>query len=140
MNDPRLAPFRFHHVGLVTPDALAASALYRDLGYETSEVFVDPIQQASIVLCTTPDGPMVELIAPAGAGSPAAGWLKRLRAGAYHTCYEVVSIDEATPALRERDFAALGHPAPAVAFEGRRVLFFWSALAGLVELVESRPA
>jgi methylmalonyl-CoA/ethylmalonyl-CoA epimerase len=126
----------FHHVGVVTPDVEACAALYRSLGYETSETFHDPIQKAAIVLCARAGEPLVELIAPEGASSPAAGWLKRVRAGAYHTCYEVADLAEAVEGLRARDFAALGEPAPAVAFGGRRVVFLWSALAGLVELVE----
>ena len=65
--------------------------------------------------------------------SGAASGLKRLRAGAYHTCYEVANLPAAVERLRTLDFAALTEPVPAVAFEGRRVVFLWSALAGLIE-------
>jgi methylmalonyl-CoA/ethylmalonyl-CoA epimerase len=126
----------FHHVGVVTPDVAASAALYGVLGYTASETFHDALQKAAIVLCSRPGDPLVELIAPADPSSPAAGWLKRLRAGAYHTCYEVADLPAAVERLRTLDFAALTEPVPAVAFEGRRVVFLWSALAGLVELVE----
>jgi len=126
----------FHHVGVVTPDVAASTALYVALGYTASETFHDPAQKAAIVLCSRPGEPLVELIAPADPSSPAAGWLKRLRAGAYHTCYEVADLPAAVDRLRALEFAALTEPTPAVAFAGRRVVFLWSALAGLLELVE----
>ncbi len=129
-----------HHVGVVTRDVEAAAALYRALGYDTSETFHDPVQKAAIVLCSrkgrAEGDPIVEIIAPEGASSPAAGWLKRVRAGAYHTCYEVASVVASVEALRALDFAALTEPVPAVAFGGRRVVFLWGALTGLLELVE----
>jgi methylmalonyl-CoA/ethylmalonyl-CoA epimerase len=137
MNRPLL--LAFHHVGVVTPDVEACAALYRSLGYETSETFHDPLQKAAIVLCTRPGDPMVELVAPADPSSPAAGWLKRVRAGAYHTCYEVADLGEDVERLRALDFAALTEPVPAVAFGGRRVVFLWGALTGLLELVERPP-
>jgi methylmalonyl-CoA/ethylmalonyl-CoA epimerase len=136
-----------HHVGVVTPDVEACAALYRALGYQTSPTFHDPLQRAAIVLCTRTgqDGgllrePLVELIAPEDASSPAAGWLKRIRAGAYHTCYEVADLTADVEPLRELDFVALTKPVPAVAFGGLRVVFLWSALTGLVELVETGGA
>jgi methylmalonyl-CoA/ethylmalonyl-CoA epimerase len=137
MNRPLL--LAFHHVGVVTPDVEACAALYRSLGYETSETFHDPLQKAAIVLCTRPGDPMVELVAPADPSSPAAGWLKRIRAGAYHTCYEAADLGEDVERLRALDFAALTEPVPAVAFGGRRVVFLWGALTGLLELIERPP-
>jgi methylmalonyl-CoA/ethylmalonyl-CoA epimerase len=137
MNRPLL--LAFHHVGVVTPDVEACAALYRSLGYETSETFHDPLQKAAIVLCTRPGDPMVELVAPADPSSPAAGWLKRIRAGAYHTCYKVADLGEDVERLRALDFAALTEPVPAVAFGGRRVVFLWGALTGLLELIERPP-
>jgi methylmalonyl-CoA/ethylmalonyl-CoA epimerase len=130
----------FHHVGVVTPDVGAAAALYRALGYVTSETFHDPVQRAAIVLATRPGEPMIELIAPDDPASPCAGWLKRIRAGAYHTCYEVPALEPAIEALVALELAAISTPAQAVAFGGRRVVFLFSALTGLVELVERDPA
>lgn len=126
----------FHHVGVVTPDIDASAALYRVLGYAISATFHNPVQSAAIALCSRPGEPLVELIAPADPSSPAAGWLRRLRAGAYHTCYEVADLPAAVRRLRDLNFVALSEPVPAVAFEGRRVVFLWSDHMGLVELVE----
>jgi methylmalonyl-CoA/ethylmalonyl-CoA epimerase len=137
LNRPLL--LAFHHVGVVTPDVEACAALYRTFGYEASETFHDPLQKAAIVLCTRPGDPLVELVAPADPSSPAAGWLKRIRAGAYHTCYEAADLGEDIERLRALDFAVLTDPVPAVAFGGRRVAFLWGALTGLLELVERAP-
>jgi methylmalonyl-CoA/ethylmalonyl-CoA epimerase len=125
-----------HHVGVVTRDVEECAALYRALGYEVSATFHDPVQKAAIVLCARPGESLVELIAPEDPSSPAAGLLKRIRAGAYHLCYEVADLAVSVQGLRALRFGALTEPAPAVAFGGRRVVFLWSALTGLIELVE----
>ena len=129
----------FHHVGVVTADLDASVALYRALGYQASELFDDPLQQVRIVLCTRDDGPMIELITPATPSSPAAGWLKRIKAGPYHTCYRVADLEASIEGLRELGFLPLSQAVPAVAFGGRRVIFLFSAAAGLLELVEDQP-
>jgi len=142
MSSPPALLGAFHHVGVITPDAAEAARVLRALGYTTSVTFEDPVQKAAIVLCTRAGGrdgqrePMIELIAPLDPSSPAAGWLKRLRAGAYHVCYETADLEATVEGLVHLEFAQLSKPAPAVAFEGRRVVFLWSAAAGLVELVE----
>src|SRR5262245_32951428 len=84
-----------------------------------------------------PGEPIIELIAPAGEASPAHKWLERIKAGAYHICYETPSLDEALPRLKELGFAVIMEPVPAVAFDNRRVVFLWNPFTGLVELVES---
>jgi len=128
-----------HHVGVVTRSAEAGASLYRALGYQVSATFHDPIQKAAIVLCERPGEPLVELIAPEDPSSPAAGWLKRIRAGAYHFCYEVADLAASVEGLYALEFTALTEPAPAVAFGGRRVVFLFSRLTGLIELVERSP-
>lgn len=130
----------FHHVGVVTPDLAACASVYAGLGYQVSRVILDPVQQVQIVLCTRSGEPMIELITPSAPESPASGWLKRMKAGPYHTCYQVDRIEDAQAALGELGFTPLADPVPAVAFEGRRVLFLWSATTGLMELLERGKA
>jgi methylmalonyl-CoA/ethylmalonyl-CoA epimerase len=131
--------FSFHHVGVVTADAERAAEFYADLGYTRSERFDDPLQRVGIILLEKAGSPMIEIVTPADPGSPAAGWLKRIKAGPYHTCYQVPDIAAATEFLRERGAMPLGEPLPAVAFGGRRVVFLFGAVSGLVELVEENP-
>jgi catechol 2,3-dioxygenase-like lactoylglutathione lyase family enzyme len=126
----------FHHVGIVTSSLDTAVDTYTRLGYSASQRFDDPLQKVAIVLMRKARDPLVELITPSVPGSPAAGWLKRVKAGPYHTGYAVPSIANAVDALRDLGFAQVTEPLPAVAFEMRPVAFFWSGVAGLLELVE----
>jgi methylmalonyl-CoA/ethylmalonyl-CoA epimerase len=130
----------FHHVGVVTNDLKASAEVYEKLGYRASPVVEDPIQGVQIVLCSREGEPLIELIAPATAESPAKPWLERIKAGPYHTCYEVDRLDDAVEALRNMGFFPVSDPSPAVAFGGRSVVFLWGAATGLLELLERDAA
>jgi len=127
---------RLHHVGIVTKRFSECVKLYQALGYSENKRVYDPLQKASIALMVRAGELMIELIAPEHEESPAHKWLERIKAGTYHICYEVPSLSGAMDLLRERGFGIITEPAPAVAFDNRRIVFLWSALAGLVELVE----
>jgi len=128
---------KLHHIGVVTRHFRECINLYEELEYSKSISVHDPLQMASIALMERPGEPLIEIIAPEGEHSPAYQWLKRIKAGAYHICYETPSLAKATALLREQDFMVISDPVPAVAFDNRQVVFLWSALTGLVELVES---
>lgn len=130
----------FHHIGILTPNLAKAGEAYLHLGYRASEIFSDPIQQANIQLFERSGHPMIEIIQPHGPTGPAAGFLQRIRCGAYHTCYEVGALEDAMANLRPRGFVPTAKPVPAVAFGGRRVVFLWGRFSGLLELVEAAPA
>lgn len=126
----------FHHVGVVTGDLLAATRFYQSLEYASSEIFGDPLQKVRIVLMRREGSPMIELVNPSEESSPAHAWLQRITSGAYHTCYSTPDIERTAEVLRDRSFFPLSEPAPAAAFQGKRVCFLWSAEVGLLELVE----
>ena len=127
---------RLHHVGIVTKKLSECVKLYQALGYSENKRVYDPLQKASIALMVRAGELMIELIAPEHEESPAHKWLERIKAGTYHICYEVPSLSESVDFLRERGFRIITDPAPAVAFDNRRIVFLWSTLTGLVELVE----
>jgi catechol 2,3-dioxygenase-like lactoylglutathione lyase family enzyme len=127
---------RFHHVGVVTGALDAAVGFYRELGYRASQVFEQEDQQLRIVLMSRDADPLVELIQPSGPQSPAHGWIKRIQAGPYHTCYAVAELEPAIERFRELGLLPVFGPRPAVAFGGARVAFLWNETVGLLELVE----
>jgi len=127
---------RLHHVGIVTKKLSECLKLYPALCYSEKKRIYDPLQKASIALMVRAGELMIELIAPEHEESPAHKWLERIKAGTYHICYEVPSLSESVDFLRERGFRIITDPAPAVAFDNRRIVFLWSTLTGLVELVE----
>jgi len=129
--------WRFHHIGVVTADLEASITFYERLDYTSSERCADPLQQIQVVLLRRAGDPLIELIAPNGPASTASSWTERLKAGPYHTCYEVDDMDEAVKDLRLRHLAKVFGPAPAAAFGMRRIVFLWGASSGLIELIEA---
>nr|WP_225187758.1 VOC family protein [Bradyrhizobium sp. IC3195] len=99
-------------------------------------IFEDPIQQVQIQFVSG-GGPRLELIEPAGAQSPVEGILKR-GSKLYHLAYEVSRFDDAIASFGAQQYLAVSSPAPAVAFDMRRIVFLASATLTLVELIEAR--
>ena len=126
-----------HHIGVITTNLEASIGFYSTLRYSASEIYLDPVQKARIVLMQhTGHEPLVELVCPETRESPAAKWVQRIQAGPYHLCYEAANLESAVEFLRKQHhFPVLG-PVPAVAFEMRRVAFLWSPNTGLLELLE----
>ena len=133
---------KFSHIGVAVPDLDQAVATYqRIFGYSISSgPFVDPIQKVSVCFLSANGAGEVsiELVAPTGADSPVNRMLTK-GISAYHLCYEVANIDEALEQVRSQGCVVLGHPVEAVAFQGRRIAWFYTPTRQLTELVECSP-
>ncbi|MCH7562417.1 MAG: VOC family protein [Gemmatimonadetes bacterium] len=109
------------------------------LGYELySGPFVDPIQRVEVCFLkrpSSPEDPVLELVAPAGDDSPVEKVLER-GGGGYHVCFEVEELEEAIKEARAASCLVINGPHPAVAFEGRRIVWLYTPAKLLVELVE----
>ena len=134
-----MASLRFSHLGVAVPNLEQALAMYHGIfGYTVrSGPFMDPIQKASVCFIGTGedgDAP-IELVAPAGDNSPVN---KLLGKGivSYHLCFEVDDIGEALKHVRSQGCLVLSEPVPAVAFEGRRIAWFYTPTRQLTEFVE----
>jgi methylmalonyl-CoA/ethylmalonyl-CoA epimerase len=136
-NRTRLIFPLFHHVGIVTRELAASARFYVSIGYTASARFDDPLQKVAIVLMNREGSPMIELIFPTDQTSPAMGWLKRVKAGPYHTCYEVADLRAGIQFFASSGFSALHEPVSAVAFGMRPIVFLWSNDVGLVELLQA---
>ena len=130
---------RFSHLGVAVPDIGQALSVYQEIfGYIVlSGPFDDPVQRVSVLFIGTgiPGDLIIELVAPLGPDSPVNGPLAK-GAGAYHVCYEVDDIDQTLADVRARGCVVLSRPVPAVAFEGRRIAWFYTPARQLVEVVE----
>lgn len=128
---------RFHHVGVITGSLEESTTLYASLGYSPSVIYDDPMQKAAIILMKKEREPIIELITPTSPDSPAANWLQRIKAGPYHTCYEVDDFEAMIALLRPQRLFPVSGPTPAVAFNMRRVVFLWGEKSGLIEFLEA---
>jgi methylmalonyl-CoA/ethylmalonyl-CoA epimerase len=127
----------FHHLGMACRNIEAELPELAIAGYSPEgPVFEDPIQQVRIQFVSG-GGPRLELIEPAGAQSPVEGILKR-GGKFYHLAYEVSQLDDAIACFTARQYFPVSSPAPAVAFDMRRIVFLSSATRTLIELIEAR--
>jgi methylmalonyl-CoA/ethylmalonyl-CoA epimerase len=128
--------FRFHHLGLACRDLERELGTWLRLGYRPDgEAFVDPVQKVRGQFITGL-GPRLELLAPAGPGSPVEGVLER-GGNLYHQGFEALDFDAALAALREAGVRMIHGPSPAVAFGGRRIAFLMTPTLNLIEIIEA---
>jgi methylmalonyl-CoA/ethylmalonyl-CoA epimerase len=131
-----------HHLGFVVKsistvaDEFAVSVSARWDG----EIIHDPIQRVRVTFFSPVNStnPVYELVEPASEDSPVADFLQK-RGGLHHVCYEVDDLDAALKAVRSTGWAIASSPAPAVAFEGRRIAWIFSKTRLLMELLERQP-
>jgi methylmalonyl-CoA/ethylmalonyl-CoA epimerase len=135
--DRRLA-LRIHHVGY----AVASISEYlNDFGAElfervtVSPIVEDPIQRVRVAFVELPGGTL-ELVEPMTTDSPVQNILARKRGGLYHVAYATPRFEEATRAAIARGYRLVAEPAPAAAFENRRIVFLMTPHFDLVELIE----
>jgi methylmalonyl-CoA/ethylmalonyl-CoA epimerase len=130
---------RFKHLGVAVANIQTALELYRDLfGYTLlSGPFDDPVHCVSVCFIGTEnsDQPIIELVAPFGDSSPVKQILAKGIA-AYHVCYEVQNMDEVLKHARATGCTVLTQPLPAVAFQARRIAWFYTPTRQLVEVLE----
>ena len=134
-----MTSLRFSHMGVAVPSLEQALTTYQELfGYTVcSGPFDDPVQRVSVCFLETGDlgEPTLELVAPNGKDSPVDQVLAK-GIGAYHLCYEVDNIESALDYVRSKGCIVISKPVPAVAFEGRRIAWFYTPTRQLIELVE----
>jgi methylmalonyl-CoA/ethylmalonyl-CoA epimerase len=131
-----LMDLRFHHVGLACKSIEVEQKAHRLLGYvDEGEIFVDPRQR--IRGCFMVQGEMrMELLEPAGEGSPVYSFLSR-GVKMYHQAFETDSIEQSIEDLRKAGAVLAVPPTPAVAFENRRIAFLMLRTQMLVELIQA---
>jgi len=113
----------FHHAGL------AVASIPPDL-----DKTFDPIQNVYVAFVSL-NGFSLEFVEPADENSPVQQFVKKGQK-LYHLCYETDDIDEALKVGRQSGFHCIAKPVPATAFDGRRIAWVFSAVYGLIELVE----
>lgn len=128
--------FIFHHIGYATGDIERSATAFEELGYQRSPVFSDPIQRTLICFLSKEACPAIELVQPADETSSVNKIVSARGVTPYHVCYETADIDLAFDELLEAGFIPLFRPVEAVAFQDRRICYFFKKDTGYLELVE----
>lgn len=129
----------FHHVGYVVASIEKSAASFAvSMNLEWSgRVIHDPLQTVRVSFLTPrdPGNPVVELVEPEDGRSTVASFLKR-GGGLHHLCYEVDSLDRALACARGNGDLIARPPAPAAAFDGRRIAWVYTRTRMLLEFLE----
>jgi methylmalonyl-CoA/ethylmalonyl-CoA epimerase len=117
-----------------------ALKVYEELfGYRlVSGPFSDPIQRVSVCFLGRgiTNDITIELVEPLDDESPIRKILAK-GGGAYHICYEVADVEETLRKAVDQGCIVVSRPAPAVAFENRRIAWFYTQTRQLIEILES---
>jgi methylmalonyl-CoA/ethylmalonyl-CoA epimerase len=127
----------FHHMGVACRDLDLEMAAWLKLGYEVEGAdFYDPTQRIRGRFLVGP-GPRLELLIPSAPDSPINGYLER-GVKFYHQAFTAPRFDDTVKAMKSLRCKMVVSPVPAVAFEGRRIAFFFMQNEFLVEVIEGK--
>lgn len=118
---------RFHHVGVAVP------AIEKSVEKGVNIIY-DDIQKVSVAFIRI-NGVAIELIEPGGNHSPIVNSLKKGNK-LVHLCYSVKILEEAINTAIQNGFFTISKPVQAIAFNNKRIVWLFSKVYGLVELVE----
>lgn len=131
---------RLNHVGVATPDVEAAAKVYAELygATQATEAKIHANLGVKVIFVTLPNM-QIELIEPAGEGSPINKFLeKNPKGGQHHMCFEVPDIKDARDTMVERGATVLGDGEPYIGAHGVPVIFVHPKNTGgvLIELMQ----
>lgn len=98
----------------------------------------NPTQKLRYAFVQLLEGITIEILTPEP-NSPLCGHIER-GGGPYHFCFAVKDIGEALKTIKNEGARVIVDPTPDVAFDGRKIAFFYHPTHGIMELVEAYPA
>jgi methylmalonyl-CoA/ethylmalonyl-CoA epimerase len=132
---------RLHHIGFVVASIAQEIERFADsIGAHWNETILhDPLQKARVAFLRTsgPTDALVELIEPAGEGSPVQQFLQK-GGGLHHLCYEVDDLEDHLRAMRLKGAVVVRGPRPALAFDNRRIAWTFTREKLLLEFLERK--
>lgn len=129
---------KIDHIGYAIKSIEKSKADLEKVGYKFGELIEDEDRNIEIVFGEK-DGYKIELVAPRDkSGSPVDKIIKRIGNGPYHICYVSTDFENEIKQLQKENYKMIIEPAPAVAFDGRKVVFLMKLDVGLIEVVEDR--
>ena len=127
-----------HHIGLLVPNLdIGENYLSQFFCWsKKSEKYDDFGIGVSIQFFYDKNDVCVELVAPLTEINPVSQSLSRGTNILNHLAFVSPCFDESVLYLRQYGFVALGQPKDAVAFSGKKVIFFLTPLKMIIEIIE----
>lgn len=126
------------HIGYAVRKMDRAIESFQKLGFVFGPVVDDRDRNVRISFGEK-DGYRIELVSPMEKTkeSPVDHYLERMPGMPYHVCYRSAEFDSDIARLQGEGYRIVIAPKPAVAFDGRRVVFMMDLGMGLMEIVEA---
>jgi methylmalonyl-CoA/ethylmalonyl-CoA epimerase len=128
-----------HHIGFVVASIQdSVESFVCPIGGSWSgKIFLDPVQKVRVTFLkgSQMGEAQIELVEPAAADSPVSHFLSR-GGGLHHLCYEVDDLEAQLAFCRSVGIMIVRQPAPAVAFNGRRIAWGLTKKRLLMEFLE----
>lgn len=130
---------QFDHLGVFVKSLDEGRSYLRSIFHikTISDECHDPLLNVSVQFLSDSSGICYEIVAPNGLGNPVDPVLKESKNILNHVAYRTADFENELVRLRAAGCIPLGKPAPAVAFEGSRVVFFLTPLRLILEIIES---
>lgn len=128
---------KIDHIGYAVKRMDRAVRSFEKLGFVFESIIDDTDRNVRLMFGEN-DGYRIELVAPLDKTkeSPVDQYLSKTAGTPYHICYRCENFDEETAKLEQQGFKVIIPPRPAVAFGGKRVVFFMDLGFGLMEIAE----
>lgn len=126
---------RIDHIGYLTECIAESISVFESLGYKSGQIYDDNNQRCRICFLERQDEIRVELVEPYEDNRTMQRMLKKQGNGPYHTCHIVDDINKAYDSLRNEGWYAMFEPIEAVAFDNRKICYFYKEEVGYIELV-----
>lgn len=124
----------FHHLGIIVH---SISGFESKMIYDKKikEVF-DPIQVATLAYYSNYGNTFLELIQPSNIKSPTWNFLQNIKSfGYHHLCYELEGLTELDEVVKQNRLIQISDPVPAILFEGKDVVFYYTRNKMIVEFI-----
>ena len=132
---------KLHHIGFVVSSIQdCAESFAHGLGASwDGKITFDPIQKVRVTFFEGRGStdPLIELVEPGEPESPVSRFLRH-GGGLHHLCYEVEDLESHLNFCKSFGTIILRPPAPAVAFDGRRIAWAMTKKKLLLEFLEAR--
>lgn len=123
----------FHHVGVACNSIERELKIYQQLGYTYERGFTDSIQGVrGAFICL--GGMRLELLENLPGSSTLNVWISR-EIKLYHIGYYVHSVSGGLKWMKENRVLVTSKPQPAIAFNGRSIVFGMTRNGDLIELI-----
>lgn len=127
---------KLEHIGYLVKNIEKTAQAFESLGYQQGDIYNDDIQKTKICFLTKERETKIELVEPYPENETMIRLQKNIGVSPYHMCFETDNIEEEYNRMMDSGFVPMFQPVSAIAFDNRRICYFWKRAIGYIEIVE----